>query len=274
MIDLLWTGGWDSTFRLLQLARDGADIQPHYIRNQDRSSLKKELQAMNEIRREVIERFPEACVREIEMFDQSDIIISEEFNQAHRNLSAKETIGTQYIYIASYCKQKGIKNIELSIEKGTRSRREVIPCLENTETDQNGYRVIPKDADKDLLCLFGQFCFPILSLTKLDMLDDAKKYGVLDILNMTWFCHQPAFGKPCGTCVPCMATLEEGHRYRFSTLQLVKYRFKKILAPYPKLHQFLGNAKSSIFSGLRRILSRYPKLYLRIKGLLHGTSDF
>lgn len=274
MIDLLWTGGWDSTFRLLQLARVGAEIQPHYIRNQDRSSLKKELHAMNEIRRKVIEQFPGACVHEIKMFDQSDIVIGEEFHQAHGNLSAKETIGTQYTYIASYCKQKDIKNIELSIEQGIRSREAVLPCLENTETDQNGCRVIAKDANKDLLCLFGQFSFPILSLTKLDMLNEARKLGLLEILNLTWFCHQPVFGKPCGTCVPCMATMEAGHKHRFSTLPLIKYRFKKILTPYPKLHQFLGGAALSVSSGLRRILSRYPKLYLQIKSLLHGTSDF
>lgn len=273
MIDLLWTGGWDSTFRLLQLARVGAEIQPHYIRNQDRSSLKKELQAMKEIRRKVIEKFPEACVREIEMFDHSEIIICEEFTQAHHRLSLRESLGTQYVYIASYCKQKNIKNIELSIEQGIPSRPAVLPCLENTETDQNERRVIAKNSDKDLLCLFGQFSFPVLSLTKLDMLDDAKKNGLLEILNMTWFCHQPVFGKPCGTCVPCSATIKDGLQYRFSALPLAKYRFTKIVAPYPKLHQFLRDAKSSVMSSVRKILSRYPTLYLRIKNLLHGTRD-
>ncbi|MGO1706266.1 MAG: hypothetical protein ACTHZH_01275 [Oleiphilaceae bacterium] len=274
MIDLLWTGGWDSTFRLLQLARAGADIQPHYILDQNRSSLKIELQVMNEIRRKVIEKFPHARIREIEMCDQSEIAIFEEYTQARLNLYSREPIGNQYIFIASYCKQKKIKNMELSIEKGIRNRATVMPCLENTEIDQDGRRVMATSVDKDLLCLFSQFSFPILSLTKLDMLDDAKKNDLLDILNMTWFCHLPLFGKPCGKCNPCRSTIEAGHQYRFSALPLARYRFNKIFAPYPKLHQFLGGATSSISSGLRRILSRYPKLYLRIKRFLHGTSDF
>lgn len=273
MTDLLWTGGWDSTFRLLQLARAGAEIQPHYIRNQERSSLKKELQAMKEIRSKVIERFPEACVHEIEIFDRSEIIISEEFNQAHRNLSSKETLGTQYIYIASYSRQKNIKNMELSIERGVPGRPAILPCMENTETDQKGRRVMARSSDSDLQCLFGQFSFPILSMTKRDMLDYAKAYGLLDILNMTWFCHQPVFKKPCGTCVPCIATMEAGHKYRFSALPLARYRLAKIVAPYPNLHKFLKNTKSSVMSGVRQLLSRYPTLYLRIKNYLHGTNN-
>lgn len=273
MIDLLWTGGWDSTFRLLQLARVGAEIQPHYIRNPDRSSLKKELHAMNEIRRKVIDKFPEAHVREIEIFDHYELSISEEFTQAHKNLSSIGSLGTQYIYLASYCKQKDIKNIELSIEKKPQSKPEVLPCLENTELDQNSRRVISHSVGKDLQCLFGHFSFPLLSLTKVDMLEDAKKHDLLEILNMTWFCHQPIFGKPCGICFPCTSALEEGHKYRFSALPLARYRFTKIIAPYPKLHQYLKNIKSSIMSSIRKLLSRYPTLYLRIKQFLHGTSN-
>jgi len=29
-------------------------------------------------------------------------------------------------------------------------------------------------------------------------------------MEMTWFCHRPVRGKPCGLCAPCVYTIEEG----------------------------------------------------------------
>lgn len=49
-IDLLWTGGLDSTYRMVELSRRSCVVQPHYILN-DRKSREKELQAMDTILR-------------------------------------------------------------------------------------------------------------------------------------------------------------------------------------------------------------------------------
>lgn len=243
MVNLLWTGGWDSTFRLLQLAAAGSEIQPHYIRDTNRDSLEKEIQVMRDIRQRVNEKFPKTFIRNIEIIDLPDINVCADFKQAHQNLLARGWIGDQYIFIASYCRQYKIENLELSLERLHPGRRAVMPSLENTENNVRGYRVISSAANNDLLCLFGQFSFPILSLTKLDMLENSKESDFLDILNMTWFCHQPFFGKPCGSCNPCMSTLEEGLRYRFSTLSLARYRLKKFLMSHSKLHLFLRKLK-------------------------------
>ncbi|NWO07467.1 MAG: hypothetical protein HLX50_17785 [Alteromonadaceae bacterium] len=249
MKKLLWTGGWDSTFRLLQLAHSGNIIQPHYIRDTKRDSLKKELKTMDEIRTKVNKSFPESFVREIEVINQTDIIEYPEFSLAYKNLLSKGWLGSQYVHIASYCKQKQVKGMELSIERArdkSRVRFTNIPCLENTEIDSDGNRVISKRSDEDLLCLYGQFSFPILSLTKLDMLEESKKLGFADLLNITWFCHQPLFGKPCGSCNPCMSTLEEGLEYRFSTLSRTNYRLKKMIISNKKLHRFLKRLKYGV----------------------------
>lgn len=29
--NVLWTSGWDSTFRIIQLIKEGREVQPYYI---------------------------------------------------------------------------------------------------------------------------------------------------------------------------------------------------------------------------------------------------
>ena len=49
---LLWTGGWDSTFRLLyHVLIDKQPVQPIYFINPDRQSLREELKSMALIRK-------------------------------------------------------------------------------------------------------------------------------------------------------------------------------------------------------------------------------
>ena len=47
---ILWTGGWDSTFRMLQLALEGVElVQPIYVTGTNRPSESIEIQTMNRI---------------------------------------------------------------------------------------------------------------------------------------------------------------------------------------------------------------------------------
>lgn len=46
---IFWTGGWDSTFRLLQLAERQINIKPIYIKDPARKSAEIEIARMTEI---------------------------------------------------------------------------------------------------------------------------------------------------------------------------------------------------------------------------------
>ena len=48
-VGILWTGGFDSTFRISQLSRCDVEIQPVYVYNNDRKSRQYELNAISEI---------------------------------------------------------------------------------------------------------------------------------------------------------------------------------------------------------------------------------
>jgi hypothetical protein len=59
MKNVLWTGGWDSTFRVLELAITKKEVvQPHYILDNERASTPQELQAMEQIKELMIRKFP------------------------------------------------------------------------------------------------------------------------------------------------------------------------------------------------------------------------
>jgi hypothetical protein len=58
--------------------------------------------------------------------------------------------------------------------------------------------------------LFRYFSFPLFSTDKVEIGERAEAEGWGDIMDMTWFCHRPSRGRPCGICAPCLYTIEEG----------------------------------------------------------------
>ncbi|MEM2293044.1 MAG: hypothetical protein QXX41_07180, partial [Nitrososphaerota archaeon] len=59
-VNLFWTGGWDSTFRLLYLVFvKKKSVQPFYIVDTGRPSTLHELRAMHVIKEEVAKRDPQ-----------------------------------------------------------------------------------------------------------------------------------------------------------------------------------------------------------------------
>ena len=59
-VNLLWTGGWDSTFRLLSLSLlHQRPVQPYYIITWDRPSTGAEIQTMCDIKRLLFKKHPE-----------------------------------------------------------------------------------------------------------------------------------------------------------------------------------------------------------------------
>ncbi|MGB9693260.1 MAG: hypothetical protein ACPLYF_00285, partial [Fervidobacterium sp.] len=58
-VNLLWSGGWDSTFRLLYLVFvEKRCVQPFYVLDTERASVLNELKAMRVIREEIAKKNP------------------------------------------------------------------------------------------------------------------------------------------------------------------------------------------------------------------------
>ncbi len=95
-VNILWTGGLDSTFRIVQLSMMDADIQPYYIIDK-RNSEKHELKAISYIQKE-IEKHPatKGNILPLKKYKVSDLEEDKQVYDAYRRLFERHSIGSQY----------------------------------------------------------------------------------------------------------------------------------------------------------------------------------
>ncbi len=87
------------------------------------------------------------------------------------------------------------------------------------------YTIDEEKATDEVKDLFGRFRFSeTYDLYKKDEEEFLRNNGYTDILNMTWFCHTPVLGHPCACCHPCETTIDAGQTWRFSEVQMKRYR--------------------------------------------------
>ncbi len=228
---LLWTGGWDSTFRLLQrLLIERQPVQTLYVVNPARQSTHAELDAMRRIKHGLFARYPEA---ETKLLDSRTVEFHEierqdRYQTAHDRINAKQYLGTQYAWLARFCACRGIRNLELAIHQDDKAHRILAPFVNRSSTTE-GYRIDDAFSETDEHRLFRFFVFPILALTKKEMQRIAYTEGFADLMKLTWFCHTPWRGRqPCGVCNPCVYTIEEGLGYRVPWRGKLKYHARAL----------------------------------------------
>lgn len=214
---ILWTGGWDSTFQLLRiLLLNQRPVEPYYLIDEDRPSTGTELQTMKRIRRRIreLEKPAADLLRPTQYFSVSQIPENSKITRAYNTLREKQFIGGQYDWLARYCQSQAISHLQLCIHEDDKAAAIVGPILAGPRPDQESPTWGREYLGSDEHLIFRWFEFPVMTLTKTDMLNLAKQHGWSEIMNMTWFCHQPWNGKPCGSCNPCRYTIEEGLGWR------------------------------------------------------------
>jgi hypothetical protein len=234
---LLWTSGWDSTFRLLDLVLiQKKRVQPYYVISRSRQSWEVELQTMEKIKSLLFKKAPDTRQLLLPTItkERNLITINDLFTQQYKRLQTTAHLGDQYVYLASYAEESGIEGLELAIHKDDQAHK----FLENyvVEEKNRKYYKLKEDLTDSDLALFKYFRFPILNLTKLDMQKLATEHDFLGMMNLTWFCHSPINQKPCGLCVPCRSTMEEGMQRRFPLSSKARYFMHyKVKSPIKKL---------------------------------------
>ena len=241
-INVLWTGGYDSTFRVLQLSKFNIDIQPYYFKD-NRVSEENELNAIAEITKDIYNHSEtKATILPLITYNTSDVKTDKVITEAYTNIRKSLPLGSQYDWLARFAKEKGMTDLELGLEKAeTSTARQTIKKFGEVkliEKDQLSYYIIDKDkSSEDLIRVFGRFHFPnpLYNLTKQEMLIEYKKLGFENTINKTWFCHTPIDGQPCGVCNPCKSTLDEGMDFRFSKNALRRNKFSFIYKVFRKI---------------------------------------
>lgn len=218
---LLWTGGWDSTFRLLQLLLDQRlPVEPLYLLDDTRASSKVEIATMERLRAAIGRRHPHTryLLRPLSIVRVADLAPDPAIDAAHARMAVRHGIGAQYHWLARYERQQGRPGIELTcdcIQKGASAVLLAHAVQAHAPQGYPTYRIPVDESDADVALLFGGFGYPLIGTTRDEMTDAARRNGWSDLMGMTWFCHRPVHGgEPCGLCHPCRANIDEGFAWR------------------------------------------------------------
>lgn len=245
-VNLLWTGGWDSTFRLLQLSSLEIEIQPYYFIDRGRKSKDIEIKQMKLILEKIKKnKIFKASINDIIFVEVEDILANmknEEVSTIYKELKEKYKLGSQYEWISLYCNSKNL-DMELGIEKSSQSKILKVlnneECnLKNKENDFLENRKIIGNRNSKFYPMGKHFIFAITEYSKKDMEEIAKNNGWLAIMKLTWFCHNPINGKPCGYCNPCKDAMNLGMEWRMPLVSKIRYY---ILVPILKIKRKLKN---------------------------------
>lgn len=245
---LLWTGGWDSTFRLLALLLlEQRAVQPYYVidRLPDRPGVPAEREAMHRIRALIWARYPAAAARLRPTIECSvaEIPPDDALTQHYEGCLKAGFIGGQYEWLARYCAAHGIGAMELAIHRDDKARELLADLIDATRM-----RLDPRHAGDSRYELFKRFKFGLFDTTKQQMRAESRRAGFDDLMALTWFCHRPRNGRPCGTCNPCIYTIEEGLGDRIPLAGRIRYGLRVV----PRV---------------RHWLARHPDLYLKVRAL-------
>jgi len=256
---LLWTGGWDSSFRLLQsVLLLGKKVQPFYIMDPERCSLVYELRAMQQIKSQLFEDHPglKDHILPTRYIEKNFIPINEKIVQAHTRLRKVAPFGDQYIWISSFAEWSGLDALEIGAERTTGGIADYMSQrLSKTEGDGISFYTIDEQyKNTDVHTIFKYYRYPIREFSKLDMRDIALKNDFYHLMEMTWFCHHPRRnGQPCGFCTPCTQAYKSSMKFRLPLIARFRYHIRwminreqfKLL--FPAWYRFLSNLKRVIF---------------------------
>lgn len=215
--NVLFTGGIDSTYRLCQLASDkDATVQPIYIlfprdgHPHSRPEIENEVKSQDNILSYIVAQpQTKAVFKPIRRINRSEIFLDDKVAGLEPYL-AEFKLGWQYLYFAELA--RWYPGIELC--------HEFFPnvSLENKLffKESNGQKIIDTDKTDEIFSfLFKDFSWPIFGTTRMEMLEDFKKWGYYGILKHIWWCYQSIDGKPCGFCDNCRAKIKEGLSFLF-----------------------------------------------------------
>lgn len=238
-VNIFWTGGFDSSYRICQLSLMPVVVQAYYI-SANRVSEPQELRAMAEIEDYINANEAKQCellpliVIHIYEYPQDQQILD-----AFNRLRKEEVVGIQYEWFARFAKHEGLK-LELGMERnvGGVSKalfakfgtiKESSLALEGGTGSIDYCELDASQSSGDLMTIYGHFRFglPLFKMSKLETLEAYRALGYEEVVPMTWFCAHPVNGKPCGLCNPCESALRANMNFRIPLRSRVLYKILK-----------------------------------------------
>lgn len=253
IVYILWTGGWDSTFRIVELSRIYTYIQPIYVIDPNRKSKEYEIDAMNKIIKALQNRKEtRAKFFPIKFWKLEDIPQDEEISRAYKTIHSKTNLGSQHEWLAWL--GKIYPGMEMGTEAGIPETSHIIDAISrycDLEIIDGIGRIKPETSTKEGNLVLGWFTYPIIMKTERDMVKQIRKWGYEDIMKLIWFCHRPIAGKPCGFCHPCEVKIESDMEWLLSPSAIKNYMIHK------KIQKIAGTKGADYYEKIyRRIIKR------------------
>ncbi len=217
IVHIFWTGGLDSTYRVVELSRNECVIQPHYIIT-SRRTVENELQAISEItallnsdKRTIAKLLP------VETFPKTELEVYPDIQSAWDLLhELKDFKSQQYPLLTRYARQKKLK-LEMGIQFSENGsvvkvidQSYLIDCPDNDDV----LMIDPEKGSQEWasFTLFQDFLFPksLYHKTKAEEIEELKNQGYDKVLKKVWTCFNPVLGMPCGHCFACESARKEG----------------------------------------------------------------
>ncbi len=207
-VHCLWSGGWDSSFRVLQLALiQKVPVQTYYVFDRRRKSTSYEIEAIRRMVYELGRQFPSAAafLEPVRIINKSMLKKDPDTKAWHDSLNRKYRLGIQYEWFARICRQWKIHDLEVGFIRHPESQNQAFnELLESNITGREHSCKLQEHLSEPALELVRDFRFPIIHLTKEEMGEIAREHGFYDVLSLSWYCYDPGVdGMPCGECRPC-----------------------------------------------------------------------
>lgn len=230
MINIFWTGGLDSTFRIVELCQCQCTIQPYYIVINVKKSVNYELKAIDRISN-LLRKDKRTKAELLDPIIVDEKEIPRDTNTFDSWLRLMRGASWQYYVLAKYV---NLYHIEMEMGFQFSPNGSVAKVINEKYLipypDPN-YDVLMIDkskASEDTLTVFGGFCFPksLYRKNKREEIDILNKEGYEKVVRYVWFCFHPTWGYPCGHCFPCCSFEKEG--VKLPRIGKIVYAIKKM----------------------------------------------
>lgn len=214
MRNILWSGGWDSTFLLCLAARTGEEIQPVYLKF-PHDSMEREKEARENILALLKEKGIENIRAPVDL-EESDLPEDADYDAAYQRLIRE--VGGQYRVLGKVAKL--YPNLEIGIEAPAPGFRENGIGRIETFMNEHGLTinddgtVTAEDETCDAARIYGCYRFPIIRINTAQMWETIQEWGWEDIALATRTCNS-ALTRNCGACWNCEVKWRYGDTFRF-----------------------------------------------------------
>jgi 7-cyano-7-deazaguanine synthase len=231
---ILWTGGWDSTYRMVELSQQNLIVQPIYCIDSYRKSTGLELNAMKKIIIALNNKDKtKARINDIKVINVEDIPENQNITDAYNEIRSNVKLGSQYEWLARLAQK--YPKVEIGVEKPSdedfSGANEVIKKYGKLKYEDDTWIIDNIGSSDSLIQLFGNFSFPTIERTECEMKDNIVSWGYEDVMKLIWFCHQPLKnGDICGFCRPCQQKMESEMKWLLPNSAQKRYKNRKFLS--------------------------------------------